>query len=82
MTSVGYYLPICHDFVAKTVYNSIIRKLNPSHLKSHLESPEYIHKKGINTATKVQHNKPYLILWDCNEKLCLVIGFSFPDDIT
>ena len=90
MMSVRYYLPIRHDVIAKIVYNALIHKKNPSYRKRDFESPEYIHKEGnleywwnisIKTATKIPHNKPDLILWDRDEKICQIIEFSCPADI-
>ena len=88
--SVRYYLPLRHDVIAKIVYNALIHKKNPSYRKRDLESPEYIHKEGnleywwninIKTATKIPPNKPDLILWDRDEKICQIIVFSCPADI-
>ena len=88
--SVRYYLPLRHDVIAKIVYNALTHKKNPSYRKGDLESPEYIHKEGnleywwnisIKTATKIPHNKPDLILWDRDEKICQIIEFSCPADI-
>ena len=89
MMSMRYYLPLRYDVIAKMVYNALIKE-NPSYQKYDWESPEYIHKEdnleywwniGIKTATKIPHNKPDLLLWDCNEKICQVIEFSCPADI-
>ena len=89
MMSMRYYLPLRHDVIAKMVYNALIKE-NPSYQKYDWESPEYIHKEGnleywwnigIKTATKIPHNKPDLLLCDCNEKKCQVIEFSCPADI-
>ena len=44
--SVCYYLPICHNFITKTVLNSFIPKQNPSYWRKDLESSEYIQKEG------------------------------------
>ena len=88
--SVRYYLPLRHDVIAKIVYNAFIHKKNPSYRIRDLDSPEYIHKEGnleywwnisIKTATKIPHNKPGLILWDRDEKICQIIEFSCPADI-
>ena len=88
--SVRYYLPLRRDVIAKIVYNALIHKKNLLYGKQDLESPEYIYKEGnleywwnisINTATKIPHNKPDLILWDRDEKICQVIEFSCPADI-
>ena len=74
----------------KIVYNALIHKKYTSYQKQDLESPEYIHKEGnpeywqnisINTAMKIPHNKPDIILWDHNEKICQVIESSCPADI-
>ena len=90
MMSVRYYLPLRHDVIAKIVYNALIHKKNPSYRKQDLGSPEYIHKESnmeywwnirINTATKIPHNKPVLIIWDRDENICQVIEFSCPADI-
>ena len=76
MMSVRYYLPLRRDVIAK-IDNALIHKKNLSYGKQVLESPEYIYKEGnleywwnisINTATKILHNKPDLILWDRDEK--------------
>ena len=45
MMAARYYLPICNGVPAKTVFNSPISKQNPSHRRTDLESPEYIHKE-------------------------------------
>ena len=66
-----------------------IKKIS-SYRKQDLGSPEYSHKEGnleywwnisINTTTKIPHNKPDLILWDRDEKICQVIGFSCAADM-
>ena len=46
LMSVRYYLP---DVIAKTVYNALIHKKNPSYRKYDLKSSEYIHKEWSNT---------------------------------
>ena len=62
----------------------------PKSEEQDLESPEYIYKESnlenwwnisINTATKIPHNKPGLILWNRDEKICQVIEFSCPADM-
>ena len=87
--SVCYYLLLQHDVIAKIVYNTLIQKI-PSQRKHDLESPEYIHKEGnlkcwwnigIKTARKIPHNKPDLVLWARDEKICQAIEFSCPADI-
>ena len=71
--SVRYYLPICHDFIAKTVFNSLTSTKSII-LKKIFRKPR-IYSEGnlehwwnisINTATNIQHNKPNSILWDRN----------------
>ena len=42
---------------------------------------EYWWNISIKTATKIPHNKPDLILWDRDEKICQIIEFSYPADI-
>ena len=71
------------------MYNALVKE-NPSYKKYDLQRPEYIHKEGnleywwnisIKTATKIPHNKPDLLLWDRDEKICQVVEFSCPADI-
>ena len=36
---------------------------------------------SVKTATKVPHNKPDLMIWDQEAKICSIIEFSCPLDI-
>ena len=85
--SVRYYLPLRHDVIAKINYNALIHNKNPSYRKRDFEIHKYIHKQdnleywwyfSINTATEIPHNKPDLLLWDRDEKVCRVIEFICP----
>ena len=42
---------------------------------------EYWWNISIKTAAKIPHNKPDLILWDRDEKICQIIEFSCPADV-
>ena len=42
---------------------------------------EYWWKISVKTITKIQHNKPDVVIWNHNEKLCSIIEFSCPADI-
>ena len=89
--SARYYLPMRHDMIAKSLYKEIIRKNHPEiETPEEINEQEYIQKIGnneywwnlsINTAQKVQHNKPDLVIWNKNTKTCDVIEFSCPADI-
>ena len=90
LMSVRYYLPIRHDVIAKTVYNALICKENPLFKKKDFDIPEYICTEGnceywwnvsVETATKIKHNKPDLIVWNRHTKICYIIEFSCPADI-
>ena len=90
LMSVRYYLPIRHDVIAKTVYNALICKENPLFKKRDFDIPEYICTEGnceywwnvsVETATKIKHNKPDLIVWNRHTKICYIIEFSCPADI-
>ena len=87
--SVRYYLPVRHDVIAKTVYNALIKKQNINHNRGNFDTPEYIHKEGnteywwnfsVETATRLQHNKPDIVVWDHDRKTCKVIEVSCPAD--
>ena len=86
-----YYLPMRHDMVAKNLYKEIIKKNHPEvEAPKEINEQEYIQKLGgndywwnlsINTAQKVQHNKPGLVIWNTKEKTCDIIEVSCPAEI-
>ena len=41
--SVGYYLPIRHDVIAKTVSQAPIFKTDPTDKFKHQQDPEYVY---------------------------------------
>ena len=84
-----YYLPLRHDAIAKYVYDQHHMKLVP---KCKVEYPanEFIHSEGnieywwnlpIKAAMKTKNNKPDLIIWNNEVKICQVVEFSCPADI-
>ena len=89
--SALYYLPMRHDMVAKILHKEIIKKYHPEiEAPNEINEQEYIQKLGdneycwnlsINTAQKVQHNKPDLVIWNTKEKTCDIIEVSCPADI-
>ena len=73
----------CFKLNNMTVYNTGNRK------KTLSSDPEYIYKEhpreywwniSIKTATKIPHNKPDLVIWNKETKLCSIIEFSCPLD--
>ena len=85
---VRYYLPIRHDLVTKTVLKPSIVKDNLTHKSKH-QDLEYIYRDcefcsniSIQTATKLKHNKPNIIIWDKTEEICKIIEISCPADIS
>ena len=66
--------------VAESFYEQIIRKNHPEiETPKEINEQEYIQKLGdneywwnltVNTAQKVQHNKPDLVIWNTKEKMC------------
>ena len=88
--SVRFYLPIRHDIVAKTILKAIILKENPDDKFRHQRDPEYVYKVNnteywwnipIQTAIKVPHNKPDIVIWDQEKKICTIVEVSCPADI-
>ena len=79
-----------HDEVAKALLNSHLKKFYPSKNITLSSEPECIYKENsreywwnvsVKTATKVPHNKPDLMIWDQDAKICNIIEFSCPLDI-
>ena len=88
--SARYYFSLRHDEVAKRVLNSHLKKFYPSKEIKFSSEPEYIYERdhreycwngSVKTATKVPHNKPDLIIWNRESKICGIIEFSCPLDI-
>ena len=86
--STRYYLPLNHEEVAKTVLKSHLKTFYPSKEIKFPSEPEYIYEKEywwnvlVKTATKVPHNKPDLIIWNRETKICSITEFSCPLDIS
>ena len=87
--SARYCLPLTHDEVAKTVLNSHMKKFCPDKQITLSSDAEFIYKEhpreywwniSIKTATKIPHNKPDLVIWNEETKLCSIIEFSCPLD--
>ena len=88
--SARYYLPLRHDEIAKIVLNSHLKKFYSSKEVKFSSEPEYIYEKdhreywwnvSVKTATKVARNKPDLIIWNRETKICSVIEFTCLLDI-
>ena len=89
-TSVRFYLPIRHDIVAKTILKAIILKKNPDDKFRHQKDPKYVYKVNnteywwnipIQTAIKVPYNKPDIVIWDQEKKICTIVEISCPSDV-
>ena len=88
--SAKYYLPLRHDVIASNVLKMIIKKnhperrvklLNESEYVIKIENHEYWWNMSIKTTTKIPHNKPDLLVWDTDQKICQIIEFSCPCDV-
>ena len=86
--SSRYYFPLWHDAIAKYVYEHRM-KLAPG-CKVEYPADEFIHSEGnveywwnlsIKTAIKTNNNKPDLIIWNNEVKMCQVVEFTCPEDI-
>ena len=85
-----FYLPLRHDEVAETFLCYHIKKYSPDKKITLSNESEYIYTEkhreywwnvSIKTATKVSHNKPELIIWNWETKVCTIVEFSCPLDI-
>ena len=88
--SARYYSPLRHDVIASTALKMIIKKNHPERNAKLLNKPEYVIKidnheywwnMSIKTATKIPHNKPDLLVWDTDQKICQIIELSCPSDV-
>ena len=87
--SSRFYLPLRHYEVAKIFLYSHIKKYNPNKKITLSNESEYIYTEkpreywwnvSIKTATKVPHNKPDLVIWNYETKVCTIVEFSCPLD--
>ena len=58
-----------------------VKLMNESEYVLKIDNHEYWWNVSIKTTTKVIHNKPDLLVWDNEQKICQVIGFSCTCDI-
>ena len=88
--SARYYLPLCHDALAKYIMKAIITKIHPNEryrdlneyeFVKKIEDKEYWSNIWIKTATKIPHNRPDLVIWNKANKLSSTVEFSCPADI-
>ena len=91
--SSRFYLPLRHDKVAKTFLYSHIKTYSPDKKITLTNELEYIfiYRNALrllvecinkNTVTKVPHNERGLIIWNCETKVCTMVEFSCPLDIS
>lgn len=85
--SASMYLPMRHDEVAATLYNTIIQTHFP---EQPYTRPQSVWKRGhlelwwdthISTAPRVKHNKPDIVVWNDTIKKCTIIDICVPLDI-
>ena len=88
--SASYYLLLCHDVIASNALQMIIKKNHPERHVKLLNKPEHVIKiynheywwnMSIKTTTKIPHNKPDVLVWDTDQKICKIIEFSCPCDV-
>ena len=82
--------PTTNDALAKYILKAIITKNHRNERYRDLNEYEFVKKIGdeeywwnisIKTATKIPHNKPDLVIWDKENKICSIVEFSCPADI-
>ena len=82
--SSRYYLPLRHDVVAKTIWNSIRGKTIATKKEEFIEKEgdlEYWWNVRIKTGTRVKHNRPDIVIWDHENKSCIIVEVSCPLDL-
>ena len=84
--SASLYLPVRHNEVALTLYNTIIRNNEPEH-RSILPLTSWKNKvmeiwwdKRIGTVPSVKHNRPDIVIWFLKEKECKIVDVCVPLD--
>ena len=72
------YQPLRHNKVANVIYQNIEGERN-----EHRSTKEnyYDDKIEIKSLTKLEHNRPDIVLWKRNERKCFVIDISVGLDV-
>ena len=82
------YLHQRHDRIARVIYQEIVNT-EKGNVMQYIEKPPAVTKIGtkeiwwntsIDLPTKVEHNKPDIVIWDIDEKKCVVVEVSAPLD--
>ena len=82
------YLHQKHDRIARMIYQETVNTEKGT-FTEYIEKPPAVTKIGtkeiwwntsINLPTKVEHNKPDIVIWDIDEKKCVVVEVSAPLD--
>ena len=85
--SESLYLPARHNEVGKSLYNAIIQKYHSSE-KFYFPSEIYVTPEieiwwdiHVNVYPRVQHDRPDIVLWDIQQKKCVIIDIVIPLDM-
>ena len=92
--SARYYLPLRHDVVAKSIWNALHREhcqsVRLDEFDTLCSNGEFIDTHGhhefwwnipIKTCTKLKHNRPDIVMWDHNSKVCTLVEIACPLDV-
>ena len=85
------YLHLRHNPVAKIIYDQVIADLSgteDSNVERYRQSAQVTKMKHIEiwwdyqftTLTKLSHNRPDIVIWNCDTKVCKIIDICVPLD--
>ena len=84
--SSSLYLPVRHDEVGKVLFNEIIKQNCETH-QSIIPPPIWSNDNleiwwdiHIKTVPSVEHNKPDIVVWEKDNKLCKIVDICVPLD--
>ena len=85
--SLSLYLPLRHNEVAKLVYIELMRRFAP---EEEIDRPRQTFSNGnvevwwdhkISLSPPVKYNRPDIVLWSKNDKICRIIEICVPLDV-
>ena len=78
------YLPMRHNQVTRILYQELLQKPTTEYKPSEVTVTDKLElwhdKEDVRTVSRVEKNRPDLILWDKEDKTCKIIKVTLPLD--
>ena len=79
--SSNLYLNVCHNPIAKVVYDEITPKSKTCTREANRMPSQITKTDHLPTMNKVPHNQPDMVIWNNQNKTCKIVDICVPLDI-